>query len=348
MTQKIAEQANTENSQAINPANEAENVQAATVSNEQADAPEAPKKKKRRGISNETRSTSRLKFHENDANPTNGLFLGELANCEVRWVTIGEDAKGMTSFRGIAIPKLVFTFTSPHTAANDKRYVTHELSTVESNADTIPGGKSEWQINIAFGFIKHIIDVFYLKGKPMSEEMEDALALDVEDYEEDEYGNMCYVPVDAEDIAKAWGVLFESAANIINTGKAGKPIYKDDKGNTIKIWMKLLRFQKRKDKNTKAMSWYPVANGNQAGDLAFNGMIGDGCIELYRQGVPSNIKIDTSKESITPKEVAKAPNMNQAMGGIMSGGVTIGSPMGGVQTEGFAQAGAESEGPLPF
>ena len=61
----------------------------------------APKKRRARGISNETRAVVRKKFDEKrDANRTNGLFVGHLDNVEVNWATLKDDAN-IPQFAGL-------------------------------------------------------------------------------------------------------------------------------------------------------------------------------------------------------------------------------------------------------
>ena len=99
----------------------------------------------------------------------------------------------------------------------------------------------------------------------------------------------------------------------------GKPCYKDANGNPIKIWMKLLRCTKRKDK------WSNITNG----DLSFDPFIREGVIELFKTNMPPTIlKIDLSRESITPKDVNKTPTIGSGPigGGVMTPtGTVVGS-----------------------
>ena len=152
---------------------------------------EAQPKKKRRGISNDTRAASRLKFDERrDAKP-NGLFIGHLDNVEIKWVTLGEEVQGLQSFAGLAIPILTVTFASNDENESVRRYVSHRMMPAESNALTIVGGAEAWKVDSVLGWMKHLMDVYILKGRPMTEEEEDALCLPFED--SDDEGN--YVPV---------------------------------------------------------------------------------------------------------------------------------------------------------
>lgn len=70
-------------------------------------------------------------------------------------------------------------------------------------------------------YLKHILDVYVLKGKPMTEEQEDALTLPFEDFDD----NGEYVTVDVNEVINGWRALFDNFATIMNTGREGKPVY---------------------------------------------------------------------------------------------------------------------------
>lgn len=292
---------------------------------------EVANKKKRRGISNETRATSRLKFDDvRDANKANGLFQGHLESVEVKDITIGEETTGMPSFNGMTVPKLILTFASNHPAVAERRYVSMQFLPAESNVDTIPNGSKAWQVDRIMAYLKHLLDVYLLKGKPMSEEQEDTLTLAFEDFDD----NGEYVSVDPTEVINGWRVLFENFANIMNTGKDGKPIYVTADGKIIPIWMKLLRFTKNKGQ------WKPVEGGNRAGDLAFPGFVGEGVIELFVTNKAPILKVDATKEKIAVMDIAKTPT-NPAVPGMP------GAPMGGVPA-GFGDGmGADNGSPIP-
>lgn len=292
---------------------------------------EVANKKKRRGISNETRATSRLKFDDvRDANKANGLFQGHLESVEVKDITIGEETTGMPSFNGMTVPKLILTFASNHPAVAERRYVSMQFLPAESNVDTIPNGSKAWQVDRIMAYLKHLLDVYLLKGKPMSEEQEDALTLAFEDFDD----NGEYVSVDPTEVINGWRVLFENFANIMNTGKDGKPIYVTADGKIIPIWMKLLRFTKNKGQ------WKPVEGGNRAGDLAFPGFVGEGVIELFVTNKAPILKVDATKEKIAVMDIAKTPT-NPAVPGMS------GAPMGGVPA-GFGDGmGADNGSQIP-
>lgn len=275
---------------------------------------EEVKKISRRGLGS-ARGTARLKFGNDQAKP-NGLFLGHLEEVKYSTITIGEDKTGMPSFNGFEIPKLTLTFSSNEEDPNKRHYVSKTFTAVESNVNTIPGGKEEWKVNSVFDWLKHVLNVYYLKGRELTDEEAIALSLTFEDF--DEQGE--YVSVDTEIVINAWKVLFENFENIMNRGKDGKPVYHDKNNKFIPVWLKLLRYVKSRK------SWTPINNG----DLSLPQFVGEGCIEIYQQNAIPSIKIDLVKETILIMNVEKpkTPNM-PAIGGMapMMGGVAIDQTM---------------------
>lgn len=273
-------------------------------------------KKVRRGISNQTQAVSQLKFHEKDANPSNGLFIAHLDEVRVDWSNSAESK----SFPGISVPRLTFHFASNHPNVSERRHAYHTLFPVESNVNTIPNGSEEWKVNQVFNAIKHLLDVFYLKGREMTEAEEDALSLPFVDF--DDEGN--YISVDPEEVVAGYRVIFENAAAMLNgtynlaDGETPKACFKDASGKPLTCWIKLLRHKRVKG------SWNNVTSN---GDLGFDSFIGNGIVELWvKDKAPSVLRIDSAKESITPKETKKAPTIgNPAMNGM--GGVMPGGPM---------------------
>ena len=275
---------------------------------------EEVKKVSHRGLGS-ARGTARLKFGNDQAKP-NGLFLGHLEEVKYSTITIGEDKTGMPSFNGFEIPKLTLTFASNEEDPNKRHYVFKTFTAVESNVNTIPGGKEEWKVNSVFDWLKHVLNVYYLKGRELTDEEATALSLTFEDF--DEQGE--YVSVDTEIVINAWKVLFENFENIMNRGKDGKPVYHDKNNKFIPVWLKLLRYVKSRK------SWTPINNG----DLSLPQFVGEGCIEIYQQNAIPSIKIDLVKETILiiNVEKPKTPNM-PAVGGMdpMMGGVAIDQTM---------------------
>lgn len=281
---------------------------------------EEVKKVSRRGLGS-ARGTARLKFANDQAKP-NGLFLGHLEEVKYSTITIGEDKTGMPSFNGFEIPKLTLTFASNEEDPNKRHYVSKAFTAVESNVNTIPGGKEEWKVNSVFDWLKHVLNVYYLKGRELTDEEATALSLTFEDF--DEQGE--YVSVDTEIVINAWKVLFENFENIMNRGKDGKPVYHDKNNKFIPVWLKLLRYVKSRK------SWTPINNG----DLSLPQFVGEGCIEIYQQNAIPSIKIDLVKETILIMNVEKpkTPNM-PAVGGMapMMGGVAIDQTMNPMGTD---------------
>lgn len=275
---------------------------------------EEVKKVSHRGLGS-ARGTARLKFGNDQAKP-NGLFLGHLEEVKYSTITIGEDKTGMPSFNGFEIPKLTLTFASNEEDPNKRHYVSKTFTAVESNVNTIPGGKEEWKVNSVFDWLKHVLNVYYLKGRELTDEEATALSLTFEDF--DEQGE--YVSVDTEIVINAWKVLFENFENIMNRGKDGKPVYHDKNNKFIPVWLKLLRYVKSRK------SWTPINNG----DLSLPQFVGEGCIEIYQQNAIPSIKIDLVKETILIINVEKPKTPNTpAVGGMapMMGGVAIDQTM---------------------
>ena len=295
------------------------------------------KKVNRRGVA-AARGTTRLKFSHEQAKQ-NGLFIGHLESVVVSMIQIGEDKTGMPSFNGLEIPKIVLTFASNDPEVSKRNYVSLQFTAVESNANTIPGGKDEWKVNTVFDWFKHILNVYVLKGRELTEDEANALTLSFEDF--DEQGE--YVPVEPEDVIAGWKTLFENFENIINRGRDGQPYYKSKDGKYIPVWIKLLRYIK-----TGKKGWQPINNG----DLAFPSFVGEGCIEVYKQNTPPSIRIDSVKEAIIPMNVekAKAPNMpTPGIGGIAApamGGVPVVDPMVGAGN--FNGIATEAADDMPF
>lgn len=290
-------------------------------------------KVRKRGVSNKTQAVNRLKFHETDA-AQNGLFVGHLENAEVDWST---NADGKT-FTGLKMPRLVITFASNHPAASDRRYVNLTLFPQESNVDTIPGGDKEWQVNSVLNWIKHVLDVFYLKGRELTEAEEDALTLPFVDY--DEEGN--YVSVDPQEVLNGYQFIFDNTVAMLNDtfatkadGEVSQPCYKTADGKVIPCWIKLLRHTKNKGQ------WYNVTNG----DLAFGSFPGSGAFELQKKDKVPTLRVDYSRESITPKEVNKKPTVG-APNPAMMGGVVAGMQMPQNNTQSGAYADASDD--MPF
>ena len=300
-------------------------------------ATEAPIKKLRRGISNETQAVNQLKFHEKDASPANGLFVGQLVEVKVDWATNSEGK----SFTGMKVPYITYHFTSCHANPQEQRHVYQSLFPIESNVLTIPNGTEAWKVNNLLKWIKHVLDIFYLKGRQLTPEEEDALTIPFCDFDE----NGEYVAIDVEEVIAGYATLFNNVVAIMDgkfnlpDGETPKCCYKDANGNPLKLWMKLLRHRRTKD------GW---TNVGRNGELGFDQFIGAGCIELQKPNTPPAIlRIDFAKESITPKETKKVPSIGNPMvpgmaGGVVAGNSAMGAMMGG--NPAFDAAGEE----MPF
>ena len=266
------------------------------------------KKQQGRGVGT-ARGTSRLKFSHELANPSNGLFQAHLESVSVGTAKIGEESTGMPQFNGMEIPRLALVFASNEADANKRHYITLSWSAQESNVNTIPGGKNAWKVDTIFDYMKHILDVFVLKGKEMTAEMEAKLTLPFDDTDE----NGEFVPLETETIIAGWTTLFQNFASILNEGKDGKPVYQTADGKFIPLWIKLLRFQKA------GKEWKAVGNN---GDLAFPTFVGEGVIELFNANAAPSIRVNSMREAIRPMEIKakKEPNLPGIGGPALPGG----------------------------
>ena len=297
----------------------------------------------RRSIANSAKKTI-LRFHEKDScavqGPAFGLFVGHLASVEVSKSTIKEDAKGLQSFAGKEIPRLLLRFESNHSNEVERRHYTMSFNPIESNVDTIPGGASAWQVDNLFTWMNNLLELFYLNGRALTEEEEAALSLPFEDYDE----NNNYIPVEADDVIKGYTVLFENFSAMMN-GKfapkgqeaTGKPCYLTEKGTIIPLWMKLTRYKKTKN------GWRETGNN---GELAFDVFYSSPLLEKMKgSNPPLLVSFDPSRESITPQQTTKkTPTIGGQNAGIAGGVVMGGMPMGVAQGNAGAEAGVD----MPF
>lgn len=273
-------------------------------------------KKNRRGVSNATRATSRKKFDEKtDMNPSNGLFVGFIDSIEVR-KGVAKDDSSLAWFAGVEIPSLHITFSNG-VDANTAKYYTKSFFVVPSNVETIPGAKSAWQVDNIFRWLKHIYDVFVLKGKrEMTAEEEDMLSLDFEDFDD----NGDYVAVDPAVVAASYDKVFTNFVTLMNNN--GNPYY----GPTKKCWIKLLRFVKAKGEWTPVVGIRP--SDSNYGDLGLPTFVGEGCLELFDNAKAPTIKVDPIKESVRFQQVAaKQPNLGATPNTAIPGGNIPNMPM---------------------
>lgn len=294
-------------------------------------AQEATSKVVRRGIAS-ARGTQRLKFSHELAKP-NGLFLAHLDSIVVSSILIGEDKTGLPSFNGMQIPRMAITFASNEPEAAKRHYVTLSFTAVESNVDTIPGGKKEWQVNAILDWFKHILNVYVLKGREFTDAESEALSLSYVDFDE----NGEYVPVAVEDVIAGWKTLFENFANMMTTGRDGKPVYRTLDGKDIPVWIKLIRYTK-----TPKKGWQPVANG----ELSFPTFVGEGCVEIFSQQTTPAIRLDSIKEAIRPMNIDSKQPKAPTIPGIGGAPVAPMMPMGG---DGFQEnLNLEAADDMPF
>lgn len=291
-------------------------------------------KKKGRGIGT-ARGTVRLKFSHENANPNTGLFLAHLDTVQVGTAKIGEDTTGIPSFNGYEIPRIALTFASNEAEISKRRYITLSWMAQESNVNTIPGGKESWKVDSIFDYMKHILDVFVLKGQPMTPEMEEKLTLPFEDTDE----NGDYVQVDVETVIAGWTTLFQNFAAILTGGESGKAVYQDANGKPTPIWIKLVRFTK------VGKQWKSV---NRNGDLAFPAFVGEGVIEPFNQNAAPSLRLNVMREAIRPMKIEekKEPNLPGVGGPAIAGAAMPGMAYAGNLDPFDAAAAAAEDSPF--
>lgn len=303
------------------------------------------KKRRGRGVSNETKSTNLKRFSDKDMHK-NGLFTVRVESIKVKWSTASSDSDGV--FAGEKLPRLEIHYTSPHSNPNERRHIIESYGPVESSVETIPGGKAEWKINVIFQNVKHLIDVLVLRGKrTLTEEEEEMLTLDLDDYEytsDDENALPEFKETSVSEVIAAYRKLFENVEKIINEAFDGKPAFKNEKGEDIILWIKLLRYYKDKNK------WKTVSRGNMAGQLAIPAFVENGKIEIFREGKEPTLAIDPVKEKVlfNPNLVDEnstgALNLPNSIGGA---GTTIPGMPTGIPYAGGGVTGQPADD-LPF
>lgn len=269
-----------------------------------------------RGISNETRSASQRKFHISMIDKTTGLFVGALEDVKVDYMDFKDGDDSKSTFKGLKVPRLSFHFSSLDVNASQRAHVYKTFTPVESTVNTMPGGTEAWKVEGAIlGYIKHFLDVYFLKGRELTESEVESLILPLDDVTEDGEFN----PLEQEEVVKAYETLFVNVAKLFNTGNAGKPVYKSDKGTPIITWLKLLSCYKAKN------AWKHIDNGN----LGFSSFVGEGVIEIKKDGSAPLMVINGAIESVSNKVEAKAPTTLPQIPGIPSvGAFTSASPIG--------------------
>lgn len=299
------------------------------------------KVRKGRGINNETRSVSNLKFSEKDINAF-GLFNAYIEGVEVKYSTYGEEAG---AFAGQAVPRLTIHFTSMHEDVKTRRHIYQTFNPVESSVDTCEGGKAAWRVDATLGWIKHILEVMYLGNRQFNDAECDALLLDYVDFDDE---TNTYIPVETEDVLKAWGKLFTNVASMLNgtfnngtTEPSGKPCYADANGKPYPLFIKLIRSYKVKNE------WKNISNN---GDLGFPTFVGEGCIEKIKgaNAKPEIVRFNAITESLAAHEVKKpvAPSMPGNIPGAIPG--MAGVNIAGVSADPNAGAYAATVSDMPF
>lgn len=263
---------------------------------------EAPKKVNRRGISNSTRSASQRKYHVSMVDRNTKMFVGALMDVTVTYSDFKDDDASQSAFRGMKVPRLSFHFASLDPNVNTRAHVYKTFTPLQPTVETIPGAKKAWMLEGSIlGYIKYLLDVYYLKGRELTESEEELLSLDIDDI--DENGN--FQPVEAEDTIKAFDKMFFNVAAMFNTANGGKPVFLSDKGAPIGMWMKLITCYKSDN------TWKHVEKN---GGLAFPSFVGEGVLEIKTDRAPI-LNLNSATESVANIVDAKAPTALPPMPG---------------------------------
>jgi len=258
------------------------------------------------GIKKDTRGASSLKF-KLSPEQYDGLQLGCLKEVTKGEASYGDSQKGhFAEFAGKTVPTVNFVFEGvPAVGSKVAPLYIHSYKPMPIIAGT---NEYAWFYDSMFQTIKHFIDV--LSGDKFRDEYENLLNLAV-NLEE----GMTF-----EDLVEVYEEFIDGILTVFN-GKDELPsLIKDENGNPILIWMKMLLYY-----NAKGVT-KEVNNGN----AGFTGYPGEGLIELYVDGVKPNLRIQVEKgESIIPKvKTSNAPNAPLSQS---TGVPSATAPTGGVQ-----------------
>lgn len=267
----------------------------------------------RRGITNETRGASQRKYHISMVDRNTKLFVGALMDVTVDYQDYKDTDASQSVFKGNKVPRLSFHFSSLDINPSQRAHVYKTFKPVESTVDTIPGGERAWLVEGSImGYIKYLLDIYYLKGRELTDGEVEILSLPLDDVADD--GS--YNPVEVEEVLAAYTTLFSNVATLFNTALSGKPVFLSDKGAPITAWLKLITCYKSKN------VWKHVDNGN----LAFPQFTGEGIIEFKIDNKTPLLNLNSATESVSDRVDAKAPTTLPNMPGATM--VMPGAPMG--------------------
>lgn len=240
------------------------------------------------GISRSTKGAAARKLE-----PTIGkdfdLCIGYLVKVEAT-TSVWEkaDADGYKSFKGKAIPRISFVFQG---VTDDKG----EGGIYIQSFNAVPLKQDKWKYDQISSYGKTFMDTFV-----------NELPLEVADKAWDAYEHMLALPIDGvtdvDVLLGLYDTFFKNLAKVFNGGEVviGETthvlpaITLNADGEPIPLWIKLLLYAGTR-----------VVNQGNFGMPIFPG---DGIIEVYRQGIEPNIKVNIAKgESIKPRETVAGP-----------------------------------------
>lgn len=290
---------------------------------------ESPKKR-RRGINNETRSTTRRKFTDKYLDPKTRLAGVMFHSVEVKYATFKDTAN--SQFAGMAVPFIAFTLKSV-TGKNDaeKAFIEIKYNAVESTTETMEGGDEAYKVDSQLSMMKHIIDVAVKNGKPLTDDELDGLELDFCDKDDD--GN--FIALDAQEVLDAYYKFYKFIVDMCNAESS--LMFKGSDGKPVVYWAKLIRYIKSKKQ------WRAV-NDDQ---LGFPMFVGEGILERAIPNTAPLIEINPATEQITLMQGISNTAKQPALGGVRQPGIpTQSANIGNIGSE--AGMGVSDRDDLPF
>ncbi|MBD5584375.1 MAG: hypothetical protein HDQ88_04785 [Clostridia bacterium] len=195
----------------------------------------------------------------------NNLCLGSLVSVEIKETTTPKiDDKGIAStyeYAGIPVPTLVFRYKEAHTAEDEvDRYYSDSyriVTTKKSDGSAVDAKTFSSILMETYRHCRHRLDAY--KG--------------CANFEEPGFPKPIDMNATINDRIEAWRSFCQFFVNAFNKGKEGKPVFINEDGSDILVWMKLI-------------AHYPDRKY-----LSVPGFVGEGYVERYTEGKKPSIEI---------------------------------------------------------
>jgi len=184
------------------------------------------------GITNDLRDVNLLTFRPTPERPINLAILSEV---KLEFYKVKEDTKKMRDYIGKEVPSLVLHFQSPASKnpLDKVHHYIHRFFMVEQTNND----KERIEYTKMFQALKHIYSTF-AQFPEAGIEVNDARVKSVKQTD----GTIVSEPIQAspEAMIDMFTKFFTKVVALFNTGRDGKPVYQDDKGTFIPVWLKLV------------------------------------------------------------------------------------------------------------